>query len=210
MNLIRTSPYISGALVVAGTWVLGISVHRFPLLAFTGIVLSAAGIVLKAGSVGELLTISGLSSWNKKSIIYSIPGILTGLALAFFYSQAYGTNFLPATLMIQAIIAPLIGITEELIFRGYIQGIFKGFDGWFGILAGAGSHAVYKLLVIGSYPEEIGASLIYLFLFTLVAGILFGWMRKLAGNLLPAALAHAVFDLVIYGGLATLPGWVWY
>jgi membrane protease YdiL (CAAX protease family) len=210
LNRTRISSLTSGILVIAGTWVLGISVHRFPLPALAGILVSAVGIVLYVNDTGELISIAGLSSWGKKVFPYSILGLMTGLGLGLFYGGVYNTPLVPATLTISAVLAPLIGITEELLFRGYVQGLFRGYYGWAGILAGAGGHAIYKVCVIGSYPKEVGADLLYLFLFTLAAGIVFGWLRKLAGNLLPAALGHAAFDLLIYGGLASLPGWVWY
>jgi membrane protease YdiL (CAAX protease family) len=210
LNLIRISPFISGVLVISGTWVLGITVHRFPLVALAGILTSAGGIVLYVRNPGDLITITGLSCWQKKNLLYSILGLITGLGLSLSYGWAYDTTLIPASLTLTAVIAPLIGISEELIFRGYVQGIFPGLRGWAGILAGAGGHSVYKLCVIGSYPKDIGADLFYLFLFTFIAGILFGWLRKQAGNLLPAVLGHAIFDLIIYGGLASLPGWVWY
>lgn len=210
MNLNRISPFLSGVLVISGTWILGITVHRFPILALAGILTSTAGIVLFVHNAGDLITIAGISSWHKKSLLYTIPGLITGLGLGLFYAWGYHTSLIPASLTLAALMAPLIGICEELVFRGYVQGIFPGLKGWAGILAGAGGHSVYKLCVIGSYPKDIGADLFYLFLFTLIAGILFGWLRKQAGNLLPAALGHAVFDLLIYGGLASLPGWVWY
>jgi membrane protease YdiL (CAAX protease family) len=210
LNLNRISPFLSGVLVISGTWILGITVHRFPILALAGILTSTAGIVLFVHNARDLITIAGISSWHKKSLLYTIPGLITGLGLGLFYAWGYHTSLIPASLTLAALMAPLIGICEELVFRGYVQGIFPGLKGWAGILAGAGGHSVYKLCVIGSYPKDIGADLFYLFLFTLIAGILFGWLRKQAGNLLPAALGHAVFDLLIYGGLASLPGWVWY
>jgi membrane protease YdiL (CAAX protease family) len=210
LNQIRISPLLSGVLVVAGTWVLGISVHRFPIAAIAGILASTAGIVLYIHSARELFTITSLSSWKKIILPYTFLGLISGLGLGLFYGWAYHTTLIPATLTVSAIIAPLIGITEELVFRGYVQGIFTEFNDWKGILAGSIGHSVYKLCVIGSYPIDVGADLFYLFLFTLAAGIFFGWLRKQARNLLPAAIAHAGFDLLIYGGLSSLPGWVWY
>ncbi len=51
--------------------------------------------------------------------------------------------------------------------------------------------------------------LFFLVVWTLVGGLLFGLLREKSGSAFPPLIAHAMFDIVLYGGLATAPLWVW-
>jgi membrane protease YdiL (CAAX protease family) len=70
-------------------------------------------------------------------------------------------------------------------------------------------HTCYKLLVILSLSVPLQFDFFFLVAWTFVGGILFGSLRELSGSTLPPVIAHAVFDVVLYGGLATVPVWVW-
>jgi membrane protease YdiL (CAAX protease family) len=46
-------------------------------------------------------------------------------------------------------------------------------------------------------------------LWTFVGGITFGLIRELSSSVIPPILAHAMFDLLVYGAVARAPWWVW-
>jgi hypothetical protein len=48
-----------------------------------------------------------------------------------------------------------------------------------------------------------------LVIFTFVVGLLCGVSRVLSKSIIPACVAHGVFDILVYGGLSTWPVWVW-
>jgi membrane protease YdiL (CAAX protease family) len=70
-------------------------------------------------------------------------------------------------------------------------------------------HTSYKLLVILTLSVPLQFDFFFLVFWTFVGGLLFGALREFSQSSLPAMMAHAVFDVVVYGGLATLPVWVW-
>ncbi|MCK5693629.1 MAG: CPBP family intramembrane metalloprotease, partial [Bacteroidales bacterium] len=49
----------------------------------------------------------------------------------------------------------------------------------------------------------------YLIFWTFLGGLLIGTLRELSGSTIPPVIAHAVFDIILYGGLAIAPVWVW-
>ncbi len=108
-----------------------------------------------------------------------------------------------------AIIAPLIGIMEELVFRGYIQTKMAPAGSVLSILIASTGHSLYKFLVIKTLPEDVPINFVWLILLTLVFGIILGIFRDRSKSIYPAALAHAIFDIIIYGGSAVAPFWVW-
>ena len=82
-------------------------------------------------------------------------------------------------------------------------------DPAFSIVMASAGHAVYKYLVIKTLPGDIPVNFTWLILMTFVVGIVAGIFRERSGSIYPAAIAHAVFDLIVYGGSATAPFWVW-
>jgi hypothetical protein len=39
--------------------------------------------------------------------------------------------------------------------------------------------------------------------------VIFGLLRQVSGSVAPSMVAHAAFDLLVYGALARAPWWVW-
>ena len=102
--------------------------------------------------------------------------------------------------------ALLIGLTEELIFRGYFYGRFQIWLGpvW-AIMISASLHTGYKVALFATSPS---VNLVFLGSLTLIAGLLLGWTRKSSGSLWPCVMFHVAFDFWVYGDKAT-PWWVW-
>jgi membrane protease YdiL (CAAX protease family) len=70
-------------------------------------------------------------------------------------------------------------------------------------------HTLYKFVVIKTVPVDLQTHLPSLVVLTFMAGLVFGLMRKKSGSIIPPALAHALFDIVVYGGAVLAPVWVW-
>ena len=108
-----------------------------------------------------------------------------------------------------ALVAALIGATEELIFRGFIQGRAGKINKVFGVLFASFSHSLYKcgLFLIPFFDHDVNIA--SLFLFTFVGGMFFGLLREVSKSVLPAIAAHAIFDILVYGQFLQSPWWVW-
>lgn len=202
---------------------------REVLLSFIGILLFAGFIhqpfplilVAIGGLVGTAAVISsatrkmtmqeafGITKLTQKVLIYILPAIALGIVLGIFTRNRFELTLLPASFTGLALVAPLVGSSEELLFRGYIQGQLRPVGRIFSIVVASSLHTSYKLLVILSLAMPLQFDFIFLIFWTFAAGVLIGILRELAGNTLPPMIAHAVFDIVLYGGMATAPVWVW-
>ena len=135
--------------------------------------------------------------------------LLLAAALAFLDRRLEGLDIFPARLEWFALLSMLIGATEEIIFRGVIQGEAARWHANGAILLSAFFFALYKAFLFVVPGETNEASPWILFLVSFPAGLLLGYTRKATGSLLPAILAHMLFDLILYGDSAMAPWWVW-
>ena len=190
-------------------WLFASCVHTSFLLAILGLAVTSVTIVLYTADLHELLGMTGLLQYRKTLAFYALAGLFLGLLLAWLYKRVAGLPLVQGLLTLSALVAPAIGMTEEIVFRGFIQGAAGKKSALLGITIAAASHSVYKLLVIASFPVSLNINLYYLVGFTFAGGLLFGWLRWKAINIIPAMLAHAIFDILIYGHLHALPVWVW-
>jgi len=134
---------------------------------------------------------------------------MLGLILGLLTRSRFELTLIPAGLTGIAIIAPLIGSAEELVFRGYIQGQLRAVGKIFSIVTASALHTTYKLLVILTLSIPLQFDFFFLIIWTFIGGFLSGILRELSGSTIPPVVAHAVFDIVLYGGLASAPVWVW-
>ena len=199
------------SLAVIGILLFAIFIHgNWPIrvIAFAGLAVTA---ILIGFSIRQesLLCSFGLSGISRKMLFYTIPAIITGVVLGMLTRRTFNLVLLPGPITRVACIAPLVGITEELIFRGYIQGHLKPIGRVFSILYASTVHTAYKLLVILSLSLPLQFNFFFLVALTFIVGILFGILRELSNSAIPPSLAHAVFDVVLYGGFVLAPVWVW-
>ena len=103
-------------------------------------------------------------------------------------------------------------IGEEIFFRGYLQySLEQRFSVRASTIAECSAFAVIHLCHHGLYFAAAGLSLrpisgaIWMLLM-FGAAMLFAWLRKYSGSLLPAIVSHAVFNLVMN---ATIFGYLW-
>jgi membrane protease YdiL (CAAX protease family) len=196
---------ILGILLFAGF------IHQpFPylLLAIGG--LAGAGVVIgysiRDVSVPEAF---GVDRLHRKVLLYSLPALVLGAILGIATRNSFDVSLIPVRITGVALVAPLVGAVEELIFRGYIQGHLHPIGRFFSVVYASTVHTCYKLLVILTLSIPLQFDFFFLVFWTFVGGLLFGTLRELSGSAIPPVIAHAVFDVVLYGGLATIPVWVW-
>jgi len=60
-----------------------------------------------------------------------------------------------------------------------------------------------------SLSAMVSFDISFLVLWTFAGGILFGILREFSGSIIPPAIAHGCFDIIFYGGFASMPPWVW-
>jgi len=133
--------------------------------------------------------------------------ISTGLSI--FTRIQSGMPHMPISIGDFAYLAILIGIMEELVFRGFIQGAVSVFNVRLGIILAALGHAGYKSLLFILTELPIDISILSLFVVTFSVGIILGISRSWSQSLWPAILSHALFDFWVYGEQDAAPWWVW-
>jgi len=156
-----------------------------------------------------ILEAFGIKQLNRKLLLYVLSAIVLGVILGIITRTRFELTLLPSGFTGVAFVAPLVGATEELVFRGYIQGHLRPVGKIFSIVTTSAFHTSYKLLVILTLSIPLQFDFFFLIFWTFVGGVLFGTLRELSGNTIPPVIAHAVFDIVLYGGLASAPVWVW-
>jgi membrane protease YdiL (CAAX protease family) len=141
--------------------------------------------------------------------LYIISGIAIGIVLTLIYRWHLDLSLFPKSVHLFAISAALIGCTEELVFRGFLQEYVKNFNGPFSIIFSTVSHTGYKCCLFLSPAITANIDVGFLALWTLLAGILFGTIRHLSKSLLPSLSAHILFDILVYAEFVSAPWWVW-
>ena len=179
------------------------------VLALAGIGLSLGILVLKIKSGCSLTMAFGFGSQLKGKILYAGIAILAGLLLGMVYRQSLRTGLLPQRLVWFALFASLIGSTEELIFRGFIQTNLRKINASVAVIISAAAHTIYKLVLFWSLDPGMAINFRGLVIWTFIGGIIFGTIRELSGNTVFPVISHAVFDIVVYGDNLILPWWIW-
>lgn len=199
-------------IATAGMWLFALFAQQ-PLPLFT---VSLAGLLLVAVLIARSLAretspraVFGWPLYSRKVGLMTAIGCVLGLLLGLWYRGAYGLSLFPAPLAPFVVPAALIGATEELIFRGYIQGRISGFGFWLAPAFAALSHTAYKCALFVFPPGGVEIDLPLLASLTFVSGFAFGVLRQLSGSVLPALGAHVVFDVLAYGDRPEAPWWVW-
>jgi len=194
-----------------GFWVFAFLIQRtepWNYFAFPALLLSILLISFQFNSFRQLKTILGISKGNHL-FIFLFLAILIGSGMGIYHRITIEMTPLPLSLGGFALIAAGIGISEELIFRGFLQGKATKINIYFGLLFASFAHAVYKFLLF-IYPNEpYDYNVWYLLGVTFLAGLLAGFARQKTKSIYPAIVGHALFDVVVYGELTGAPWWVW-
>lgn len=202
----------TAGLALGGILVFAWFIHGNPAqfaIALSGLLLTAAMISFWAKDLPSLLTCLGLRSFTWKTAGYSLAGLGLGILLALVCRVQSNLSPLPATLTGIAWVVPLVGMTEELFFRGFLQGTLSTRGNIAAVVVPALGHTLYKYLVLSSLPDPTGFDFPLLLVLTFACGVTFGLLRSLSKSIIPAAAAHGIFDVLVYGGLSVWPAWVW-
>ena len=200
------------SLVTSGICLFALFIHKdnyLQIISLAGLIFSGIVITRSINDLSSLLSTFGIIPFRKKVISYIIIGIVSGSIVGIVYNYSFEDSFLPSTLTRFAIMAPLIGITEELVFRGYVQTKTVSSGAWFSIIFASFGHTLYKFIVIASLLSDQSIDFPRLIVYTFTFGIALGILRNNSKNVFPPALAHAFFDIVVYGGAAVAPVWIW-
>jgi membrane protease YdiL (CAAX protease family) len=199
------------SLALAGLLVFALFIHHpWPskILALSGL-LGTAILVASTLRQTSPMIVLGLGKPGRGVYVYSLAALILGLALGIITRLHFKLTLLPATLTLVALIAPLTGAMEELVFRGYLQGMLIPQNRFVALIYAALAHTVYKVLVIYSLGRPLEFDFLFLAQWTLLGGLAFGGLRLFSRSLIPPLIAHAVFDILVYGGSLTFPFWVW-
>jgi membrane protease YdiL (CAAX protease family) len=151
--------------------------------------------------------ILGTTGKDLKLYSWIIIALVTSVLFAVILRNDADLAWIPSSMTWFAPIAALIGVVEELLFRGWLLSQFSGKQKWPGVVFSSLAHAGYKSLLFISpyllYSVDPG----HLFLYTFLAGLFLGLCRVISGSVWPALIAHAVFDIIIYGDQLS-PWWV--
>lgn len=148
----------------------------------------------------------GIQLPEQRGLLWMLAGLISGVvAWAGYYLIPGGQLPMPG-IGFFALTAFAIGLVEELVYRGLLYQMWQRGGPVVAILLSAIAHTAYKLALLSPHPS---VELVPVAGWTLCAGAVLGALRYFSGSVLPAAANHIVFDILVYGGAATGPDWVW-
>lgn len=170
-----------------------------------------AGVLISLTLRSDDRTLLSPSLWRLSIVPALVPWLAAtcALLLAIIYRYSIQMPLVPAAMEWFVLLSIAIGASEELIFRGVIQGEAGRWHPYGGILLSAVAFASYKaLLFIWPGPQN-RADPMSLFIYSLLAGIGLGYTRKVTGSIWPALIGHGIFDALVYMDTSHAPWWVW-
>lgn len=195
--------------IIAGFWLFGLLINQKPPLSwigFLGLGFSAWMIAKEMHHPNDFILTFNLNTPNNPVKNISL-GIIVGLGLAILYNSSIHSSLIPEQLQWFTLVAAAIGMTEELIFRGFVQRKASQISPLWGVVVASLAHSIYKCCLFVFPDPSYHFPLIFLFLLTFAVGLLAGWITEYSKSVIPALAGHAVFDIVVYGGLSEAPWW---
>ena len=116
---------------------------------------------------------------------------------------------LPTAVTSFIFIGALVGLTEELVFRGYMQSRLAVINHPMAVFFAALAHSLYKISLFLSPAALPRQDILHFFLWTLIASIIVGLLKQASKSIVPAIIAHIVFDTIVYAEMSHAPWWVW-
>lgn len=179
------------------------------LIGVAGIVLSAIIISLRIRSLKDFILIFGFGRLSLTGIYFLLISILGGMLFGMIYRNSLSIGVFPSRITHFAILASLVGASEELLFRGYLQTQTRRFGAMISILAGTSGHTLYKFCFFLSMQAGMEISLSGLVIWTLAGGIIFGTIKELSKSTWFPIICHVIFDIIVYGDRTIAPWWIW-
>lgn len=195
-------------IVILGIWAFAFFLqYPFPekFISISGLL--AGSIIL--GTDSELF--SHVLGRPKNRIVFIISMILCislGIIIAIILRHDNQLSLFPKTFTFFAILAIMIGATEELIFRGWLQSVMTVIFKKNSIILSSLVHSIFKTLIFVSPVVRYQIDIQQLFIYTLLGGLILGFSRLWSGSIWPALTAHVLFDFIVYGDVSTWPWWV--
>ncbi len=185
--------------------------YEFPfrLLSIVALFIPAYFFNRNLKSLADLRKITDESVSLKIISLWIIAGIFLGLLFAILYRWHLEISLFPKSLHFFMFAAALIGCMEEIVFRGFIQNYVKSISTPFSIFFSTISHTAYKCCLFLSPMAVTDINIGFLAFWTMIAGILLGITKHLSKSLLPAIIAHGLFDILVYAEYVKAPWWVW-
>jgi membrane protease YdiL (CAAX protease family) len=213
MSLSPSAKALVLSLLLTGSlWLFALFIQtNFPLrgVALIGLLLSAYLVKTILLQNPEVYLGQALWQWRRASYVVIILSLVAALLLSIYYRTSIQMPWFPAHLGPFVLVSVLIGCSEEIIFRGFVQGEASRWHKEGAVVFGALSHAGYKSLLFVLPVQLIDMSIQHLFLMTFLAGLVLGFTRYRSGSIWPSLLAHGLFDFWVYAELSTAPWWVW-
>jgi membrane protease YdiL (CAAX protease family) len=172
------------------------------ILALSGICLIMASCLNGAKDIPAEFRLA-----NFRRIGLAAVGILTGIIYSAAYKLSYNYELFSFKFSHVIFIVFLIGVTEELVFRGFVQTRLKRYGKATAISVASCGHAAYKLSLFLMPAVFNAEGYLFLGLATFLGGMVFGLLTEISDNVIPASLGHGIFDIMVYGGLVSMPWW---
>ena len=179
-------------------------------LSTVGLLVTAATIVISLRSLPRPAEVLGLAGLPRHPVFFFVVGAVIGAGGGMLHRYSLGLSVWPAGgVEVFAAIACLIGATEELVYRGWLQGRAQVLGGPAAIVIAAVAHAAYKTALFAWPTTPMAIDYAGIALWTLLGGLVLGLLRAYSESVGPSMLAHAAFDFMVYGALVYAPWWVW-
>jgi len=209
---IPSRPALQGTAAALGICFFALCINAgwpWPLVSALGLLGVALTIVRAFLEEARPSRILGLAPLSCRVFYGLLPGCAGGIALGLLFRSYSDLPLFPDGLGRFIFVAVGIGATEEILFRGYIQGRFQVLGWAIAPLLAAAAHTLYKLALFAVPPEGVVVDYALLGVWTFIAGIFLGGLREWSGSVLPPLAGHVLFDILVYGERVQAPWWVW-
>ena len=207
----RLYPQTYASITASGMVLFALFAHSgFPLAIISGVGLLLVLLAIFHSTAGcrfsSFAASFRLSDLERKTFL--VDGAVIGALFGIAYRSYYHSTFIPYSLGLLAPVVALIGMSEEIVYRGFIQKKLKTMGVVAAVSLATASHVLYKCSIFILPSEGTPFNFAPLIVWTFVGGIVYGIVTELADNVVPAAIGHALFDVLVYGDLLEAPWWV--
>jgi membrane protease YdiL (CAAX protease family) len=179
------------------------------LVSLSGLLIAGIIINLNARTLKDLRLLFGFNKISGITVIYIVIAVVFGILIGVIYRRHQHDFVIPGRLTYFAVLAILIGATEELVFRGFIQGHTRRIGVIVSVIFATMSHTAYKCSIFLAHQSDYETDILFLMKWTIFGGLVFSVVREYSNNIMAPVAGHAVFDLLVYGDFADAPWWVW-
>jgi len=182
----------------------------FPVwISAMGLLAAALAIDSSLHSTPHWAEVFGISLKSKRIGLWLLIGCAGGTSFAMFSRISADVGALPSGIGHFVFAASAIGASEELFFRGYVQGRLHRLGPAPAAFLAAAAHSAYKVTLFVFLPEGVAVDHFSLGFWTFLAGVAAGALREWSGSVIPPLAGHVLFDIVVYGERSLAPWWVW-